>query len=79
MDAVLLNRLRWRCRRGRLENDLILARFLDALGETMNVDEVAMLDRLLELGDDDLWNVLAGRVEPDDPMLRPMIAALRAA
>jgi succinate dehydrogenase flavin-adding protein (antitoxin of CptAB toxin-antitoxin module) len=32
MDATELNRLRWRCRRGMLENDLILARYLDARG-----------------------------------------------
>jgi len=29
MDATELNRLRWRCRRGMLENDLILTRFLE--------------------------------------------------
>jgi antitoxin CptB len=79
MDAAQLNRLRWRCRRGRLENDLILARFLDARGATMNVDEVAALDRLLELADDELWVLLAGRAEPEDAALRPMLAALRAA
>jgi succinate dehydrogenase flavin-adding protein (antitoxin of CptAB toxin-antitoxin module) len=32
MDATELNRLRWRCRRGMLENDLILTRYLDARG-----------------------------------------------
>ena len=42
-------RLRWRCRRGMLENDLILTRFLDARGEAMTEDEVAALDRLLDL------------------------------
>ena len=36
MDATELNRLRWRCRRGMLENDLILARFLDARGEAIS-------------------------------------------
>ncbi len=41
MDATELSRLRWRCRRGLLENDLILARFMDARGPTMSDDEVA--------------------------------------
>ena len=36
-------RLLWRCRRGMLENDLILARFLDARGATLTEDRVAML------------------------------------
>jgi antitoxin CptB len=79
MDATELNRLRWRCRRGLLENDLILARFLEARGSTMDVDEVAALDRLLDLADGELWDVLAGRADPDDATLRPLVEALRAA
>ena len=79
MDTTELNRLRWRCRRGLLENDLILARFLDARGATMTVDEIAALDRLLDLADNELWDMLAGCAEPDDPALRPLLATLRAA
>jgi len=79
MDATELSRLRWRCRRGLLENDLILARFIDARGQTMSDDEVAGLDRLLRLADDELWTMLAGRAEPDEAALRPLVAALRAA
>jgi antitoxin CptB len=79
MDATQLSRLRWRCRRGMLENDLILARVLDAHGATMDGDEVAALDRLLDLADGELWDVLAGRAEPQDAALRPLVEALRAA
>jgi antitoxin CptB len=74
-----LNRLRWRCRRGMLENDLILARFLDARGETMTGDEVEALDRLLDLADNELWDLLAGRAEAGDATLRPLLDALRRA
>ncbi len=42
-------------------------------------DEVAALDRLLDLADDELWDMLAGRAEPDDAALRPLVEALRAA
>ena len=79
MDTVALNRLRWRCRRGLLENDLILARFLDARGAAITDDEVAGLARLLDLADGELWDLLAGRAEPEDAGLRPLVAALRAA
>ena len=78
-DERRFARLRWRCRRGMLENDLILARFLDAWGATMNVDEIAALDRLLDLADNELWDLLAGRAEPEDAAMRPMVAVLRAA
>jgi antitoxin CptB len=74
-----LNRLRWRCRRGMLENDLILARFLEARGAGLSEGEVAALDRLLDLADNELWDLLAGRAEPDDPALAPLVAVLRTA
>jgi succinate dehydrogenase flavin-adding protein (antitoxin of CptAB toxin-antitoxin module) len=62
-----------------LENDLILARFLDARGATMTPAEVAALDRLLDLPDNDLWDLLSGRAEPRDPALEPLLRALGAA
>ena len=79
MDPTELNRLRWRCRRGLLENDLILARYLDGRGSAISAEEVAALDRLLDLPDDELWDLIAGRTEPDDPRLQPMVAQLRSA
>ena len=79
MDPTELARLRWRCRRGLLENDLILGRFMDARGPRLSDDEVAGLDRLLRLSDNELWDLLAGRAQPDDAALSPLVAALRAA
>ena len=79
MDPTELARLRWRCRRGLLENDLILERFMEARGPRISDDEVAGLDRLLRLSDHELWDLLAGRAEPDDAALTPLVAALRAA
>jgi antitoxin CptB len=79
LDATELNRLRWRCRRGMLENDLILTRFLDARGAAITGGEMAALDRLLDFSDGELWDLLSGRVEPGDPALLGIVAALRAA
>ncbi len=79
VDATELNRLRWRCRRGMLENDLILARFLDARGVAITGDQMAALDRLLDLADNELWDLLSGRAEPHDAALRPLLTELRAA
>jgi len=72
------DRLRWRCRRGLLENDLILARFLDARGAAISEQEVVALDRLLALSDNELWDLLAGRQEPADAAVKPLLDALRA-
>ena len=79
-DDRTLARLRWRCRRGMLENDLILTRFLEARGATITADEITALDRLLDLPDNDLWDLVSGRVrEPPDPALAPVLHQLRAA
>jgi len=79
MDATRLSRLRWRCRRGMLENDLILTRFLDDRGDRMTDADAEMLVRLLDLPDGQLWDLVSGRAEPDEAALRPLVAALRAA
>ena len=71
-------RLRWRCRRGMLENDLILTRFLDARGDSLEEREVAGLHRLLGLADGELWDLLCGRAEPQDATLREIVALLRS-
>ena len=79
MDATQLNRLRWRCRRGMLENDLILARYLEAKGTQMSETDVAALDRLLDLADNDLWDLLSGRTGAADAGLQPLLQSLRRA
>jgi succinate dehydrogenase flavin-adding protein (antitoxin of CptAB toxin-antitoxin module) len=61
-----------------LENDIVLTRYLDARGASLGEDEVAMLDRLLAMSDNELWDLIAGR-EPSDPAIAPLVAQLRAA
>jgi antitoxin CptB len=78
MDSTMRNRLRWRCRRGMLENDLILARFLDARGDAITEQEVAALDILLEMSDNELWDLLSGREEPADAAVAPLLERLKA-
>ena len=79
VDATRLARLRWRARRGLLENDLVLERFLAARGSTLSDEDIDALDRLLDMTDNDLWDLIAGRTEADDAMLKPMVDALRRA
>jgi antitoxin CptB len=79
MDQAALNRLRWRCRRGMLENDLILTRFLDSRGDRITEAELAALESILQLSDNDLWEMLSGRQEPADAAVMPLLERLRAA
>lgn len=81
-DPVKRARLRWRGRRGLLENDLILTRFLDRHEETMTDEEVEAFSILMELPDNDLLNLLLARNEPegeaDVPGVHALLARLRA-
>jgi len=79
IDEARLRRIRWRCRRGMLENDLVLARFLDAAAASLTEDDIAKLDVLLHMTDNALWDLICGRAEAGDPMLAPFVARLRAA
>lgn len=82
-DAARRARLRWRARRGLLENDLILTRFLDAHELELHDDEVAALTQLLDLSDNDLLDLLLERKEPqaelDLPQVHALLARLRQA
>jgi succinate dehydrogenase flavin-adding protein (antitoxin of CptAB toxin-antitoxin module) len=77
--AADLRRLRWRCRRGLLENDLVLERFLARHAAALDAARLAALNALLEYGDNDLWDVLSGRVECGDAHLAPVVAMIREA
>jgi len=73
------DRIRWHARRGLLENDLILTRFLDAHLATLGTTEMALLEELLRWGDNDLLDVLMERKQCDDLRLRPLIERIKAA
>jgi antitoxin CptB len=75
MDRLAENRLRWKCRRGLLELDLVLERIIP----TLKVEEAASLSALLDLPDNDLWDIVAGRSDAYDPQLDAIVARLRAA
>ena len=62
-------RLRWRARRGLLENDLIVTRFLDKYEAELTDTDVTALDRLFLMGDYELLDVLLARSEPQGEYL----------
>lgn len=70
------DRLRWRCRRGMLELDLILLRFLEQSYPHLSEAEKAAFARLLELADDELLALIEGRQEAGP--WAPLLARLRA-
>ena len=75
MDRLSRERLRWKARRGLLELDLVFERFIPILRD----EDLAAFDALLDLPDNDLWDIIAGRADVYDPRFNPIVARLRAA
>ena len=73
------DRIRWHARRGLLENDLILTRFLDLELAALESKEMALLEELLRWSDNDLLDVLMDRKPCGDPRFRPLIERIKAA
>ena len=69
-------RLRWRARRGLLENDLLITAFLDRYETELNDDDVRSLTHLFEMDDNSLLDVLLGRAEPEGSYDTPNIHRL---
>jgi antitoxin CptB len=63
-DAADLRRLRWRARRGLLENDIIIGRFFDRHAESLDPAGWRALQDLLALDDPPLFDLLLGTAEP---------------
>ena len=77
MTRVEMNRLRWSCRRGLLENELVLERFLRAHGALLEGERLSAFKILLGYGDEELWSLVSGRRECGDPALREVVQLLR--
>jgi antitoxin CptB len=75
-DPAQRRRLRWRARRGLLENDLVLTRFLDLYEETLTDTEVSGLHQLLELGDNELLDLILQRTDSELPATDADAAAM---
>jgi len=65
LDERSLSKLRWRCRRGLLENDLLIEKFFLNFETTLNVRQAKGLNDLMDLSDNDLLDLLLRRKEPD--------------
>jgi succinate dehydrogenase flavin-adding protein (antitoxin of CptAB toxin-antitoxin module) len=73
-----VERLKWRSRRGLLELDLVFEKYW-ARGEDLAPQEAQALERLLAMPDNDLLDLVMGRVETNDPGVRAVVLKLRAA
>jgi antitoxin CptB len=71
-----LDRIRWRCRRGLLELDLVLEAFLARGYGRLDAGQRRLFNELLEQPDNDLLDLALGRSEPE-PRYRSVVELLR--
>ena len=71
------DRLKWRCRRGLLELDLILQGFLERGFAGLDPVEKAIFGELLDSPDPELLDWALGRSEPADPRYHGVVRQLR--
>ena len=60
-DPASLARIRWRCRRGLLELDIVLGRFIEHYAMLAPQQRV-VFDTLLDLPDTNLWDMISGKL-----------------
>jgi antitoxin CptB len=66
LDERALSKLKWRCRRGLLENDLFVEKFFLKYESTLTVGLAKGLGDLMDLSDNDLLDLLLKRKEPGE-------------
>ena len=65
LDERSLSKLKWRCRRGLLENDLFIERFFQRHEARITVGQARGLHALMDLADNDLLDLLLRRRQPE--------------
>ena len=61
-----------------LELDIVLERFWKKAGDDLDDEEAAALERLLQLPDNDLLDLVMGRAQAPEEKLREMVHKLRS-
>lgn len=72
-----MQRIRWRCRRGLLELDIVLGRFIKHYANLDTQQQVAF-DSLLDLPDTNLWDMISGKLPALDEDQRALLVLINA-
>ncbi len=72
-------KLRWRCRRGMRELDLLLEAYLQHSWEEASPNEREAFEGLLAMEDPELYRLLAGHSEAPEPEIANVVAKIRNA
>jgi len=76
-DSAAMARMRWRCRRGLLELDIVLARFIEQYAG-LSKEQKIVFDELLDLPDNTLWDMISGKEDALQDAQRALIQLIRS-
>jgi len=79
LDPAVLQRLRWRCRRGLLELDIVLGRFIEQGYTSLDGAQKVEFDVLLDLPDTVLWDRIGGKAPAEYEAQKKMLELINAA
>ncbi|MFK7816334.1 MAG: succinate dehydrogenase assembly factor 2 [Gammaproteobacteria bacterium] len=68
-----LQKLAWRCRRGTKELDVLMQRFLNSYYQTASKDLQQAFERMLEMQDPELYDLIVGRQDSGDQNINQVI------
>ena len=77
IDEHYAARIRWRCRRGMLELDILLEQFFDNHFHQLNEQQRQDFERLLETPDQTLNTWFLGQADPQDQSLKQIVDMIR--
>ena len=72
-----MSRLRWRCRRGTKELDIVMNRYLQERYETASVEEQATFNALLDIEDPIIFDWLMDKTQSEDANLQALVETLK--
>jgi antitoxin CptB len=72
-------RLAWRCRRGMLELDIVLQRFITAHFNQLTLDQLQAFDAMLDLPDNKFWDLIQGVQTAKDKLTVSVLTMLQMA
>ena len=77
-DHAYMQRVRWRSRRGLLELDILLGRFIDT--EYVKLDEAGRqaFEVFLDMADNPFWDMVSGMKEAETGELQALLEKIRA-
>ena len=79
MNLLSKNKLRWACRRGMLELDLLLGDFFDRCFDELSMDEKLVFQQLLSESDQTLLGYFMGHEMPEDSEILNVVEKIRGA